>query len=156
MSKDVDDDGVDQIAAWRSMLIAHSRAMRAIEADLAAAGAIPLTWYDVLLEVNAAEEPLTLQELTRRVVLSRTRISRLVAELETRGYLVRSPDPDDGRSTLVSIDKAGKAALAQAAPVYMEGIDRHFNQHLSTTQQRAIAAGLNRVIDAHNTVELRR
>lgn len=154
MSKDVN-DGVDQIAAWRSMLIAHSRTMRAIEADLAAAGAIPLTWYDVLLEVAAAEEPLTLQELTRRVVLSRTRISRLVAELETRRYLVRSPDPDDGRSTLVSIDKAGKAALAQAAPVYMAGIDRHFNQHLNATQQRTISAGLNKVIDAHNTVELR-
>ena len=154
MSKAVDDD-VDQIAAWRSMLIAHSRTMRAIEADLAAAGAIPLTWYDVLLEVAAAEEPLTLQELTRRVVLSRTRISRLVAELETRGYLVRSPDPDDGRSTLVSMETAGKTALAQAAPVYMAGIDRHFNQHLDATQQRTISAGLNKVIDAHNTIGVR-
>lgn len=132
------------------MLIAHSRAMRAIEADLAAAGVIPLTWYDVLLEVNAAAEPLSLQDLTRRVVLSRTRISRLVAELESRGFLVRSPDPDDGRSTLVSIDTAGKAALVQAAPVYMKGIDRHFNQYLSTPQQRAIANGLNSVIEAHD------
>jgi DNA-binding MarR family transcriptional regulator len=156
MSNDANDARVDRIAAWRSMLIAHSRAVRAIEADLAAAGAIPLTWYDVLLEVDAAEEPLTLQELTRRVVLSRTRISRLVAELETRGYLIRSPDPEDGRSTRVSIGTAGKAALAQAAPVYMAGIDRHFNQHLSATQRRAIAAGLNRVIDAHDTVELQR
>jgi len=114
-----------------------------------------LTWYDVLLEVAAAAEPLTLQELTRRVVLSRTRISRLVAELETHGYVVRSPDPNDGRSTRVSIEKAGKKALAEAAPVYMEGIDRHFTRYLSTTQQRGIAAGLNRVVDAHDTVELR-
>jgi len=81
MSKKVDGDGVDQIAAWKSMLIAHSRSLRATESDLSAVGAIPLTWYDVLLEVDATEEPLTLQELLRRVVLSLTRISRLVAEL---------------------------------------------------------------------------
>ena len=109
-----------------------------------------------LARSRISSSPLTLQELTRRVVLPRTRISRLVAELETHGFLVRSPDPDDGRSTLVSIDTAGKAALARAAPVYVDGIDRHVNQYLSPTQQRAIAEGLNTVIDEHNTVELRR
>ena len=156
MDDDAENGSVDQVAAWRSMLIAHSRVLRAIETELAAAGAIPLTWYDVLLELNAAREPLRMQELSERVVLSRTRISRLVAELETRGYVTRRPDPDDGRSILVAIDKAGKAALAHAAPIYMAGIDRHFTQHLSASQQRSIATGLNRVIDAHDTVELRR
>lgn len=155
MSND-EDTSVDRVAAWRSMLIAHSRALRAIEADLDVAGVIPLTWYDVLLEVDAADEPLTLRELTRRVVLSRTRISRLVAELEGRGYVVRSGDPDDRRSTRVSIAAAGTEALRQAAPVYMDGIERHFTRHLTATQQRAITAGLVKVIEAHNTVEVRR
>ena len=42
------------VAAWRGLLVAHSRLVPAIEADLRAAGQVPLSWYDVLLELNAA------------------------------------------------------------------------------------------------------
>ena len=85
----------DPIAAWRSMLLAHSSALRAIEADMGAAGSIPLSWYDVLLELNGAGGRLRMQELAGRVVLSRTRVSRLVDELEHRGLVTRQPDPTD-------------------------------------------------------------
>ena len=39
----------DRIAAWRSVLQAQHRVVRAIECDLAAVEMIPLSWYDVLL-----------------------------------------------------------------------------------------------------------
>ena len=48
-----EDPAVD---AWRGLLVAHSRLVPAVEADLRAAGQIPLSWYDVLLELNAAPE----------------------------------------------------------------------------------------------------
>lgn len=131
------------------MLIAHSRSVRAVEAHMVAAGAIALTWYDVLLELHGSQEPLRMQELGDRVVLSRTRVSRLVQELEVQGLVKRTPHAADGRSTLASITEAGADALRNAAPVYMAGIERHFTSHLSTAQQRAVAAGLTRVADAH-------
>lgn len=130
------------------MLLAHSRSLRAIEADLAQAGTIPLTWYDVLLELRATEEPLRMQELGDRVVLSRTRVSRLVSDLEARGLVERTADASDGRSTLAAITPAGTAALKEAAPVYLAGIERHFTRHLTDSQQRAIATGLTRVAEA--------
>ena len=43
-------------AAWRAVLTAQNAALRAIEADLATAGVIPLSWYDVLLELHAAPD----------------------------------------------------------------------------------------------------
>ena len=42
------------VEAWRGLLVAHSRLVPAVEADLQAAGQVPLSWYDVLLELNAA------------------------------------------------------------------------------------------------------
>ena len=39
-----------EVAAWRSLLIAHSALVPAIEASLRAAGQVPLPWYDVLLD----------------------------------------------------------------------------------------------------------
>jgi DNA-binding MarR family transcriptional regulator len=144
------EDG-DPIAAWRALLLAQSRALRAIERDLDAGGRISLSWYDVLLELNAApDRRLRMQELGLKAVLSRTRVSRIVTELESAGYVDRVPDPDDGRVTLATLTPAGRAALKKAAPVYLAGIERHFTRHLSGAQQRAIADGLQRVIDAHD------
>ena len=142
---------LDPVAAWRAVLLAQSRAIRAIERDLDAAGQISLTSYDVLLELNAApDRQLRMQELGLKAVLSRTRVSRIVTELESAGYVERVPDPDDGRATLATLTPTGRAALKQAAPVYLAGIEQHFTRHLSTSQQRAIAEGLQRVIDAHD------
>jgi DNA-binding MarR family transcriptional regulator len=141
---------VGEIAAWRAMLLAHHRAVRAIEADLGRAGAIPLIWYDVLLELQAAPEGLRMQDLGERVVLSRTRVSRVVDELESEGLVRRRPDPGDGRVSIAVITPAGMKAFRATAPIYLAKIDEHFNQHLTTSERAVIAAGLDRVVEAHN------
>ena len=148
----------DQVAAWRAVLLAQSRALRAIERDMADAGTISLPWYDVLLELNAApHRRLRMQELAARAVLSRTRVSRVVSELEDAGLVERVPDQSDGRATLASITTTGRAALAKAAPFYLRGIEEHFNRYLSATGRSAVTAALQRVIDAHDAVmDLRR
>ena len=139
------------VAAWQAVLRAQNRALRAIEQDLHDQGLIPLSWYDVLLELNAAPgRQLRMQDLAARVVLSRTRVSRLVSELERVGYIERVPDPDDGRATLARITAEGRTARRNAAPVYLAGIDKHFNRHLTAAQQDAVAKGLQRVVDAHD------
>ena len=141
---------IDPVAAWRAMLLAHSRAVRAIEADLEAAGAIPLGWYDVLLELDAAADGLLrMQELGLRAVLSRTRVSRIVGELESAGLAERRPDAEDGRATLAAITPRGRRQLRATAPTYLAGIERHFTQYLTRDEQRTIATGLQQVVDAH-------
>lgn len=142
---------LEPVAAWRALLLAQSRALRAIERDLEASGVIPIGWYDVLLELNAAPgRCLRMQELALRAVLSRTRVSRIVTELEHEGYVTRVADPDDKRAALATITRAGHTALKRAAPIYLNGIDEHFTRHLTMAQQRGIVDGLQRVIDVHD------
>lgn len=142
----------DPVAAWRSMLLARSRALRAIESELEAAGTIPLTWYDVLLELNGAGGRLRMQELGDRVVPSRTRVSRLVGELERRDLVVREPDDTDGRVTHAAITAGGRKVLRATAPVYLKGIEEHFTRHLTIEEQQVIATALTRVVDAHRSI----
>jgi DNA-binding MarR family transcriptional regulator len=141
----------DRIAAWRGVLLAQNRVVRAIDEDLAKAGLVPLSWYDVLLELNAAPDRcLRMQDLAERVVLSRSRVSRLVDDLERDGLVTRQPDPDDGRAILACLTAAGRRALRRAAPTYLRGIERHFTSQLTDAELSAIAGGLQRVADHHH------
>jgi DNA-binding MarR family transcriptional regulator len=142
-------DEDDRVAAWRSLLLTYTQVVRAIEADLAARRLVPLGWYDVLLELNAAPGGLRMQDLALRTVVSRTRVSRIVSELEERGLVDRAIDPSDGRASVATITGAGRQELRRAAPVYLAGIDAHFNRYLTGAQQAAVARALQRVVDAH-------
>lgn len=112
---------------------------------------IPLTSYDVLLELRLAGGSLRMTELADRVVLSRTRVSRLAGELEDDGLLERRSDPDDGRASRAVITRQGRAALRRAAPVYLQGIARHFTRHLAPGEHLVLAGALQRVAEAPET-----
>lgn len=140
----------DCLAAWRALLLAQNGAVRAIEAALAVAGTVTLSWYDVLLELNAApERRLRMQDLAARVVLSRTRVSRLVDEIVRAGLVERIPDPDDGRATFAAITGRGREALRKAAPRYLAGIEEHFTSLFTAAERAELTSLLQRVADRH-------
>jgi DNA-binding MarR family transcriptional regulator len=135
-----DDRDDPEVAAWRALLIAHSRLVPALEKDLRAAGQVSLPWYDVLLELNAAPgRRLRMTELGERAVLSRTRVSRVVDELAAAELAERQPDAADGRSSFAVLTPAGRNALRRAWPVYREAIRRHLGAQLTPQQCREMA-----------------
>ncbi|HEY6738727.1 MAG TPA: MarR family transcriptional regulator [Actinopolymorphaceae bacterium] len=138
------------LAAWRAMLLAYNAALREIEADVRRDAPIPLTWYDVLLELDAAPgRRLRMRELGERVVLSRTRVSRLVEEMARQDLVRKEPDDRDARVTWAAITPAGRTALRRTAPVYLAGIDRHFARHLDERSLTSVARALTKVARAH-------
>ena len=143
------EEGEGGVTAWRALLRAQNAALRAIEADMASAGVMGLGWYDVLLELRAApDHRLRMQELGDRVVLSRTRVSRLVDELEAAGYVRRERCSDDGRSWFAILTGDGRRARRKAARVYLASIEQHFARHLTRAELRAVERGLTRVAEA--------
>jgi DNA-binding MarR family transcriptional regulator len=55
--------------------------------------------------------PLTPSELAERERIQRPTATRLLGRLEEPGYVARTPDPHDGRSSLVALTPAGRALL---------------------------------------------
>jgi len=145
------------VAAWRALLLAQNAMLRAIDEEMDRAGAVPLHVYDVLLELNAApDRRLRMKELAGRTVLTRSRVSKLVDELVDRGLVERGDDPADRRGSVVAITAAGRRALKKGAPVYLDGIARHFMAHLTAAEAVTVTTALQRVVDAHQSlIELR-
>ena len=86
-------------AAWAALLRVHAALVPVLDRELQAACNLPLTWYDVLLELNSAPgRRLSMGELGRVAVVSRSRVSRVVDQLAADGLVIREANPDDRRS----------------------------------------------------------
>lgn len=147
MSRTRRDEGV---ATWAALLRAQAAVVRRLEDHLTQAKGLPLSWYDVLLELeHAPGRRLRMQELGNRAVLSRSRVSRIVDELEAAGLVEREPDPDDRRGAFAVLTPAGRSRMRRAAPAYVRGIDEHFTRHLTDRELATMRAALERLIEAN-------
>ncbi len=136
-----------KLNAWKAFLKAHRSVIDKIEDDLAKAKAVPLTSYDVLLELSQApNRKLRMSELAAQVVLSRSGLTRLVDRLEKEGYLVREADPNDRRGTRAVLTQKGFEALKKAWPIYAQSINSYFANLLSEQEAKVIAKALEKLL----------
>jgi len=139
-------------SAWGALLQVHAAAVPVIDQKLLTEAGMPLRFYDVLLELAAAPgRKLRMSDLADRVVLSRTRVSRLVDEMATARLLVREQNPQDARSAYAALTELGLQRYRQAAPTYLAAIEEYFAQHLQDRELKALAAALQRVLAAQPT-----
>jgi DNA-binding MarR family transcriptional regulator len=77
--------------AFHTQLAAH-RGLTAIE--------------EKALDILLRDGPMTHAELVDRVGLARPSVSNLIDRLAGKGYVTRSPHPDDGRRVIITADEA--------------------------------------------------
>jgi DNA-binding MarR family transcriptional regulator len=135
------------VAAWSALLRVHAALVPVLDRELQAAHGLPLTWYDVLIELNAAPgRRLSMGELGAAAVVSRSRVSRVVDQLVAGGLVAREANPDDRRSSYATITDAGRRRLRAAAPTYLGGIQRHFTARMSAREAATVATALEKVL----------
>lgn len=134
--------------AWAVLLMAHATLLERMESALAQAGLPPLAWYDVLWELEKADGRLRMIELARRVVLSKSNLSRLADRLEAAKLVERQDAPEDGRGYQLALTRAGRAMRKKMWPVYETQIQRLFASHLSVDEARVIGEALARAAKA--------
>ena len=142
-------------SAWAALLQVHAALVPGLDRALQRAAGLPLSWYDVLLELAAAPgRRLIMSELGERVVLSRTRVSRIVAELAAAGLVCREGNPDDGRSAFAVMTADGLARYRAAAPHYVASIEKQFADGLTDAELSSIAETLRKVLQQPMTLGL--
>jgi DNA-binding MarR family transcriptional regulator len=135
--------------AWAVLLTAHATLVEKIEIALGEAKLPPLAWYDVLWELEKAEAgKLRMHELARRIVLSRSNLTRLADRLEKAGLVARENTPNDRRGYYLVITRAGLAMRKKMWPVYEAEIERLFSSHVTLEEARAMGVALARAARA--------
>ena len=134
-----------ELEAWSGFLVIHAAVARELDRRLAGRGTC-LRVYDVLAVLdNAPDRRLRMKELARSLVLSPSRGTRVVGELEEAGHVAREPDPDDGRVIWASLTPAGVAALQEARAGHHEDVRELFTGQLDDEQLRELAGAWARL-----------
>jgi DNA-binding MarR family transcriptional regulator len=129
-----------EMAAWGGFLRTHATVVRELDDEVTRAHGLPLSSYDVLVQLEHAERGrLRLSQLADAVLLSRSGLSRLVTRLVEQGLLDRTECTDDARGAFASITERGRERLAEARVTHRAGIRRRFLERLSDEQKRQLA-----------------
>jgi DNA-binding MarR family transcriptional regulator len=137
----------DLMKAWARIVRVKQALHAAIEAELKAAGALPLDWYDALLELSRAPGGrLAPRELEGEMLIAQYNLSRLIDRLEEAGLVKRLSHPGDRRRQWVEITEKGRKRREQSWPIYAAAVHKHAGGRLAPAETRQLLELLGRLL----------
>jgi DNA-binding MarR family transcriptional regulator len=154
MARDGKDAGLDelQFRAWRAFLYVYSLVVPTLDRELVRAQGLTFNQFEVLVWVRrAGEHGLRMSDLASRVVLSPSGVTRAVDQLERMGLVERCVFEGDKRGQVAKVTVEGKAFLRKATKAHLEGLRRHFLDHLSRSDLQHLATAMEAVLDGEGS-----
>jgi len=135
----------EALAAWRVFFECALALPDILDAELDAAVDLPFRWYDVLVNIEDVEGGLPMNEVASRILASKSGLTRVIDKMAVAGLVGRERPEDNRRVVLVSITPKGLDTLHAARRVHRDGIRRHFTEHLTDAELKALARALEKV-----------
>jgi DNA-binding MarR family transcriptional regulator len=92
-------------------------------------------------------EGIRLTDLARRAGVSKQAMAEVVASLESRGYVERTPDPTDGRARLIRFSQRGWASVDVALDA-LEAAEQDLRAELGDRTLKQLRATLARIVES--------
>lgn len=125
--------------AWTGLVALLLLMPGRLEAPLQQESGLSLFDYLVLSHVSEApDRRMRMSELAHLANGSLSRLSNVVKRFEQRGWVVRSPDPDDGRYTVAELTDAGFEVVEAAAPTHLRTVREFVLDPLSAADRQAL------------------
>ena len=139
----------EELQTWLTLAGMLVRLPTAIDAQLQRDAQISHFEYQVLAGLSMAPgRTLRMSVLAAFAEGSLARLSQVAARLEKRGWLRRTPDPADGRSTLAILTDAGMDKVVATAPGHVTEVRRLVFDTLTKAQQRHLRDSSRRIMRA--------
>jgi DNA-binding MarR family transcriptional regulator len=116
-------------AFWRALMRIVLSLPRRLDGDLVRTVGITANEYTTLMCLSEARgRELRMADLANAAALSASRMTRLVDDLQARGFVIKRASSEDGRGNIAELTPAGLAKLRKAWPVHLASVrDRVFD-----------------------------
>lgn len=102
--------------------------------------------YSVLAALSEADGGvLRARDLARQLDWERSRLSHLLKRMETKGLVVRTECPSDLRGYDITMTKAGRAAIVQAAPGHVTFVRENVFDPLTEDEREALFSAITKI-----------
>ena len=135
----------ERLRAWRLYFESALALLDVLDSELERDAGIPLRWYDALVQLEETPDGLRMNELAERILYSKSGFTRVVDRMEEAGLVRRVRPQHDRRSILIVLTKKGSDTMENARRYHRDGIERHFSQHLSERDIKALTHALEKV-----------
>jgi DNA-binding MarR family transcriptional regulator len=137
-----------EMAAWRGFMTMRFKLMSHLARELQRQTGLSEADYDVLVALSEApEQRYRLGELGERLDWEKSRLSKQISRMSTRGLVTRDDCVTDSRGAFAVLTKAGRKAIEAAAPVHVDLVRKWFVDALTPAQLKAMAAIGTAVVD---------
>ena len=131
-----------EIDLWNAI----DRALRA-ECDL------HLTWFEVLRFLSDHDDGARVLGIAAEFAITVGGTSMVVDRIDAAGYGARRANPDDRRSSLVTLTPAGREILAAGIVVFDRELDRRIGAVLDDDTIRAVGSALGMLRSAGRSAD---
>ena len=135
----------ERLRCWRLFFESSLALMDVLDSELQDAVGIPQRWYDVLVQLEESPDGIPMNELAERILYSKSGFTRVVDRMEEAGLVRRVRPPTDRRSILVLLTDKGTETKTRARRYHRDGIQRHFSQHLTDADVKALTRALEKI-----------
>lgn len=138
----------EQQQAWRSFVSVLFKVPAALEGQLQRDAGLTHMGYLVLTVLS--EDPdrrLAMSKLAKRAGASLSRLSHVVARLETQGWVRRERDPEDGRVQIAVLTDLGYTKVVESAPGHAEAVQQLVFDRLTPAQVKQLAKVCDSLLD---------
>ena len=135
----------ERLRAWRLFFESALALLDLLDAELQAATGIPQRWYDVLVQLEEFPHGIAMNELADMFLYSKSGFTRVVDRMEEAKLVRRARPENDRRTILIVLTDKGTETLERARRHHRDGIQRHFSQHLTNADVKALTHALEKV-----------
>ena len=133
--------------AWTAVVALMLQLPGPLDAQLQQDSGLTLFEYLVLSSLSMAPDRTSrMSELARLANGSQSRLSNVAKRLEERGWLIRQPDPGDGRVTVARLTDSGWDVVRAAAPGHVEAVRRLVIDPLSDPELEVLSAAARSIV----------
>jgi DNA-binding MarR family transcriptional regulator len=139
-------DVAPAVRAWTRLLRAHASTTRLLNAELQAEHGLSLNDYEALYVLAHSEgQRLKRVELSRRLLLTPSGVTRLLEGLEHAGLVERVSCPTDLRVAYAQLTEAGAEKLKVASCGHIDSIRTLLEEHLSEREIVELSEALGKL-----------
>jgi DNA-binding MarR family transcriptional regulator len=137
--------------SWYALALLLNQLPAALDAQMQRDAGISQFEYMALSALSMApERTMRMSLLGTYAGASLSRLSNVITRLENRGWVRRSSDPSNGRSTLATLTDEGYAVVSKAAPHHVAEVRRLVIDPLTKAQQHQLYVIAARMLRAIN------